>query len=77
MEKRRMLIRASTRPAAKRHTNAFVTDEDREKERQAAAEQPASHSSGHPGAPEETEDTELERCRQVGDYLDRYGQGRG
>ncbi len=58
-----------SRPTAVRHANTFVTEEDRERERQAAAEQadtqPRSLAVG---------DDAAQKSRQVDDYLGRYGR---
>lgn len=64
----------SSRPPAPRHVNSFVTEQDRERERQATAEQEAAGEQ--PRTISFGDDAAL-RQRLVGDCLDRYGRRDG
>ena len=61
----------SSLPPAPRHVNSFVTEEDRERERQETAEREASGEQ--PRSIMVGDDAAL-KSRQVDDYLGRYGR---
>jgi len=58
-----------SRPPVARHVNAFVTEEDRERERQVTAEQADTQPR-----PITVGDDAALKARQVEDYLGRYGR---
>lgn len=64
----------SSRPPAMRHANPFVTEEDRERERQAIAAREAAGCA--PSLIPAGDESALQR-RMVGDCLDRYRRSGG
>lgn len=72
--KRPIMKSSSSRPPAVRHVNSFVTDEDRERERQATAEREAAGDC--PPKLATGDESDLQR-RMVGDCLDRYDRSGG